>query len=154
MKNQRTRSRGQLMSQVILVTGATSGFGRVTVESLARAGSTVYASMRDTVSRNKRNVAALAAFSKQNHADLRGIELDVQSEESVDRAIARVISDAGQLDVLVHKADHMVFGPAEAFTAEQYAELYDVNVLGSHRVNRAKPLPLAAANAPTALARK
>jgi NAD(P)-dependent dehydrogenase (short-subunit alcohol dehydrogenase family) len=39
--------------------------------------------------------------------------------------------------VLVHNAGHMVFGPAEAFTPEQYAELYDVNVLSTQRVNRA-----------------
>jgi NAD(P)-dependent dehydrogenase (short-subunit alcohol dehydrogenase family) len=39
--------------------------------------------------------------------------------------------------VLIHNAGHMVFGPAEAFTPEQYAELYDVNVLSTQRVNRA-----------------
>jgi NAD(P)-dependent dehydrogenase (short-subunit alcohol dehydrogenase family) len=39
--------------------------------------------------------------------------------------------------VLVHNAGHMMFGPAEAFTPEQFAEQYDVNVLGTQRVNRA-----------------
>jgi NAD(P)-dependent dehydrogenase (short-subunit alcohol dehydrogenase family) len=125
------------MTTVILVTGASSGFGRLTSEFLAKAGHTVYASMRDTADRNKQNVAALTVFAKQNDADLRSIELDIQSEESVDRAIARVIFEAGRLDVLVHNAGHMAFGPAEAFTAEQYAQLYDDNVLGAHRVNRA-----------------
>jgi NAD(P)-dependent dehydrogenase (short-subunit alcohol dehydrogenase family) len=41
------------------------------------------------------------------------------------------------LDVVVHNAGHMVFGPLEAFTPEQLAELYDVNVLSTQRVNRA-----------------
>src|SRR5215813_13017 len=125
------------MKKVILVTGASSGFGRLTAEALAKAGHTVYASMRDTTGRNKPQVEAIAAFSKQNNADLRTVELDVQSQDSVDRAIAQVIADAGSLDVLVHNAGHMVFGPAEAFTAEQYAHLYDVNVLGAQRLNRA-----------------
>src|SRR5690349_23412344 len=123
------------MSKVILVTGASSGFGRLTAEALAKAGHTVYASMRDTAGRNKAHVEAIAAFSKQNKADLRTVELDVQSQDSVDRAIAKVVADAGRLDVLIHNAGHMVFGPAEAFTAEQYAQLYDVNVLGAQRVN-------------------
>jgi NADP-dependent 3-hydroxy acid dehydrogenase YdfG len=41
-----------------------------------------------------------------------------------------------------HNSGHMVFGPAEAFTPEQLAELYDVNVLGTQRVNRAALPPL------------
>src|SRR6202034_2105595 len=56
---------------------------------------------------------------------------------SVDAAIKQAISDTGRLDVIVHNAGHMVLGPAEAFTVEQVAEIYDVNVLSTQRVNRA-----------------
>jgi NAD(P)-dependent dehydrogenase (short-subunit alcohol dehydrogenase family) len=129
------------MRKVILVTGASSGFGRLTAEALAKAGHTVYASMRDTAGRNQPQVEAIAAFSKQHNADLRTVELDVQSQDSADAAVAKVVADAGRLDVLVHNAGHMSFGPAEAFTAEQFALLYDINVLGAQRVNRAA-LPL------------
>jgi NADP-dependent 3-hydroxy acid dehydrogenase YdfG len=48
-----------------------------------------------------------------------------------------IIAENGRLDVVVHNAGHMVFGPAEAFTLEQLAERYDVNVLSTQRVNRA-----------------
>ena len=44
---------------------------------------------------------------------------------------------AGRIDVMIHNAGHMMFGPAEAFTPEQFAQQYDVNVLGTQRVNRA-----------------
>jgi NAD(P)-dependent dehydrogenase (short-subunit alcohol dehydrogenase family) len=125
------------MSKVILVTGASSGFGRLTSEALARAGHVVYASMRDIAGRNAAEAAKMARFSQENGVELRSVELDVQSQESVDRAIATVIAEAGRIDVVMHNAGHMVFGPAEAFTAEQYAQLYDVNVLGAQRVNRA-----------------
>jgi NAD(P)-dependent dehydrogenase (short-subunit alcohol dehydrogenase family) len=125
------------MSKTILITGASSGFGRLTAEALAKAGHTVYASMRDTNGRNAAQVQSIAAFSKQNGVDLRTVELDVQSQESVDAAIAEVIAQAGRIDVLIHNAGHMASGPAEAFTAEQFAQLYDVNVLSAQRVNRA-----------------
>jgi NAD(P)-dependent dehydrogenase (short-subunit alcohol dehydrogenase family) len=61
----------------------------------------------------------------------------VLSQDSVDAAVAKVIVDTGRIDVLVHNAGHMAFGPAEAFTPEQFAQLYDVNVLSTQRVNRA-----------------
>jgi NAD(P)-dependent dehydrogenase (short-subunit alcohol dehydrogenase family) len=68
---------------------------------------------------------------------LRTIELEVASQESVDAAVQRIVSENGHLDVVIHNAGHMVFGPAEAFTPEQLAELYDINVLSTQRVNRA-----------------
>lgn len=125
------------MNKIVLITGASSGFGRLSAEALARAGHTVYASMRDTLGRNAPVAEQMAAFSKQEGVDLRSIELDVQAQESVDAAVAKIIAETGRLDVLIHNAGHMVFGPAEAFTPEQYAQLYDVNVLSTQRVNRA-----------------
>ncbi|HIE1389170.1 TPA: SDR family oxidoreductase [Pseudomonas aeruginosa] len=119
---------------VILVTGSSSGFGRLTVEALGRARHTVYASMRDVAGRNARNAAELSAIPGR---DIRPIELDVQSEPSADAAVARIIAESGRIDVIVHNAGHMMFGPAEAFTPEQFAQQYDVNVIGTQRVNRA-----------------
>jgi NAD(P)-dependent dehydrogenase (short-subunit alcohol dehydrogenase family) len=126
-----------MSKKVILVTGASSGFGRLSAEALARAGHTVYASMRDIGGRNAANAQAIARLAKETGADLRTVEIDVQSQASVDQGVARIIAEAGRIDVLMHNAGHMVFGPAEAFTPEQYAELYDVNVLSTQRVNRA-----------------
>jgi NAD(P)-dependent dehydrogenase (short-subunit alcohol dehydrogenase family) len=122
---------------VVLVTGASSGFGRLTAEALARAGHTVYASMRDVVGRNAKNAAEMAAISAHEGVDLRAIELDVQSEPSANAAAEQIIAESGRVDVVVHNAGHMMFGPAESFTPEQFAQQYDVNVLGTQRVNRA-----------------
>jgi NAD(P)-dependent dehydrogenase (short-subunit alcohol dehydrogenase family) len=126
-----------MSKQVILVTGASSGFGLMTAQSLAQAGHTVYASMRETEGRNAPQVAAIAAWAAEQKADLRTVELDVQSEASAQAGVAAVIADTGRLDVIVHNAGHMVFGPAEAFTPDQYTQQYDVNVMGAQRVNRA-----------------
>jgi NAD(P)-dependent dehydrogenase (short-subunit alcohol dehydrogenase family) len=93
--------------------------------------------MRDTSGRNKGQVQEATKFAADNKADLRTVELDVLSDTSANAAITKIIEDNARLDVVVHNAGHMVFGPAEAFTPEQLAELYDVNVLSTQRVNRA-----------------
>src|ERR1700724_3626656 len=125
------------MKQIIVLTGGSSGFGRLPANALAKAGHTVYASMRGTTGRNAAQVADVEKFAKDNNVDLRAIELDVGSEQSADAAVAKVVAEQGRLDVVVHNAGHMVFGPAEAFTPEQFANLYDINVLSTQRVNRA-----------------
>ena len=124
------------MKQVIVVTGASSGFGALAARALADAGHTVYASMRETTGRNAAQVKAVEEYATTHKVDLRAIELDVALQESVDSAVRKIVEENGRLDVVVHNAGHMVFGPAEAFTPEQFAELYDVNVLSTQRVNR------------------
>ncbi|MGR9498411.1 SDR family oxidoreductase [Rhizobium leguminosarum] len=126
-----------MSKQVIIITGASSGFGALTARALAKAGHTVYAGMRATEGRNAPAVADAAEFARDNNVDLRSFELDVASDASVVSGIARIVADAGRLDVIIHNAGHMSFGPAEAFTPEQFAELFDINVLSTQRVNRA-----------------
>lgn len=130
------------MKQVIVVTGASSGFGALAARALARAGHTVYASMRETAGRNAPQVAEVARYAAEHNVDLRTVELDVASDASAQAGIAKIIADNGRLDVVIHNAGHMSFGPAEAFTPEQFAQLYDINVLSTQRVNRAALPPL------------
>jgi NAD(P)-dependent dehydrogenase (short-subunit alcohol dehydrogenase family) len=125
------------MSKTIVITGAGSGFGALAARALATAGHTVYAAMRDTAGRNAGRVAEAAAYAAEYKVDLRTVELDVLSQESADRAVATILEEAGSLDVVVHNAGHMVTGPSEAFTPEEIAAVYDTNVLGTQRVNRA-----------------
>ncbi|MRT27820.1 SDR family NAD(P)-dependent oxidoreductase [Herbaspirillum sp. CAH-3] len=125
------------MDKVILITGASSGFGRLTAEALARAGHIVYASMRATTGRNAAAVQQMAAFADLHGAALQAVELDVQSQDSVEAAVESIIAAHGRIDVVIHNAGHMAFGPAEAFSPEQFAQLYDVNVVSTQRVNRA-----------------
>lgn len=124
-------------SKVVVITGASSGFGNLAARALARAGHTVYAGMRATADRNAARVAELAELSAAEGIDVRGIEMDVQDEASVDAAVGRIAAEQGRLDVVVHNAGHMVLGPTEAFTPEQLAQAYDINVLSTQRVNRA-----------------
>ena len=125
------------MKNVIVITGASSGIGALAARALARAGHTVYASMRETKRGNASQVEEVEKYAAEHSVALRAIELDVSSQRSSNAAIQEIVSKNGRLDVVVHNAGHMVFGPAEAFTPEQFAELYDVNVVSTQRVNRA-----------------
>ncbi|HEX7304940.1 SDR family oxidoreductase [Lentzea sp.] len=125
------------MSQVIIVSGASSGFGAMTVRALADAGHRVYAGIRATTGRNATAVADAQDYATTHQVDLRPIEMDVADQSSVDRAVAQVVEECGRVDVVVHNAGHMVLGPAEAFTVEQLAAVYDANVLTTQRLNHA-----------------
>ena len=125
------------MKNIIVITGASSGFGLMSARALAHAGHTVYAGMRETNGRNASRVEEMQQYAKEHGVDLRAIEMDVASQPSVDAAIAQIIDAHQRLDVVIHNAGHMAYGPAEAFTPEQFAQLYDTNVLSTQRVNRA-----------------
>lgn len=119
------------MSKTILITGASTGFGRDTAETLAADGYTVFASMRDLLSKNSAHAEALRAKGIQT------VELDVTDTQSVDEAIEIVLAKTDHIDVLVNNAGIAAAGVSEAFTPEQVAALFDVNVIGLHRVTRA-----------------
>ncbi|MFG1627591.1 SDR family oxidoreductase [Kribbella sp. NPDC049227] len=125
------------MSKTVLISGASSGFGALTARALADAGHIVYAGMRDLNGRNAAAASDAKQYATEQNVDLRAVELDISSDESSRQAVNTVVSETGRLDVLVHNAGHMVTGPAEAFTPEQLADLYDTNVVGTQRLNRA-----------------
>ncbi|KAI5795240.1 short-chain alcohol dehydrogenase [Geopyxis carbonaria] len=123
--------------QIILITGASSGFGALAARALSHSGHTVYAGMRATTARNAPQVQALNAYASTHSVKLHAVEMDVVDQASIDNAIAHVITASGHIDVLIHNAGHMSCGPAEAFTPAQFAQLFDINVLSTQRVNRA-----------------
>src|SRR5438874_13721650 len=81
-----------VMKQVIVITGASSGFGELTAHELAKGGHVVYASMRETTGRNVRHVGAAKRFAAENKVDLGTIVLDVASPDSVVSAIQLILS--------------------------------------------------------------
>jgi NAD(P)-dependent dehydrogenase (short-subunit alcohol dehydrogenase family) len=131
------RAIGNPMSKVIILTGAANRIGRSTCKELARAGHTVYVSMREADGPNVHGLDEAGAETGNDGVGLRPIEFDVSSEASVNSAIEAIIAEEGRLDVVVHNARQIVYGPTEAFTPEQLAELYDTNVLNAQRLNRA-----------------
>jgi NAD(P)-dependent dehydrogenase (short-subunit alcohol dehydrogenase family) len=125
------------MKKIIVITGASSGFGAMTARALADVGHTVYAGMRQVDGTDAPAVVELDDYAEAHSVDMQAIAMDVTDQAMVDAAIEQIVERSGRLDVVIHNAGHMVLGPAEAFTVEQVAEIYDINVLSTQRVNRA-----------------
>jgi NAD(P)-dependent dehydrogenase (short-subunit alcohol dehydrogenase family) len=120
------------MAKTILITGASSGFGRLTTETLAKSGHYVFAGFR-TMDGKKMQVAE--EFQKNN---IEVLQLDVTDQNSVDLALKRLLEiSMGELDVVINNAGMASAGISESFTPEQVHDLFEVNVFGVQRVIRA-----------------
>ncbi|MBV9943553.1 MAG: SDR family NAD(P)-dependent oxidoreductase, partial [Solirubrobacterales bacterium] len=121
----------------VLITGAATGIGNLTARTLAADGHRVYATMRHPDGANAAHAAELRDLADGEGLHLEVVELDVLSETSVAAAVRSVLQQQRHLDVVVHNAGHLALGYSEAFTPAEIARLFDTNVLGMHRVNRA-----------------
>jgi NAD(P)-dependent dehydrogenase (short-subunit alcohol dehydrogenase family) len=119
------------MRKTILITGTSSGFGRDTAETLARAGHMVFASMREPEGKNLDQAEAL----RKNGIQV--LELDVTDDVSVERAVNDVLARAGRIDVLINNAGIASLGVTEAFTPDQAKVVFNTNVVGLLRTIRA-----------------
>jgi NAD(P)-dependent dehydrogenase (short-subunit alcohol dehydrogenase family) len=119
------------MTQKILITGASGGFGKLTVKTLIDKGHQVAAAMRDINGKNK------AVATELSKAGAKIIELDVTKDQSVTNGVNKAITELGALDVLFNNAGVGTLGMQEFFTTSDYQRLFDVNVFGVQRMNRA-----------------
>lgn len=125
------------MAQVYLISGASTGFGALIARALAKQGHTVFAGMYSHDGKTQVYEEDLKNFAQDNKVDLRGVHLDLLSQESVNTATTHVIDSCGKIDAVIHNAGHMNWGPSESFTPEQFLRMYDVNVVGCQRLNQA-----------------
>ena len=123
--------------QVVLITGSSTGFGRLFAETLARNGHTVFATMRDPAKRNAANASEIRALAKRDSLPLQVLDLDVTDDASVERAVSDVTEQAGRIDVAINNAGYGLVGLTEAVTTEQAQRIMDTNFFGPVRVNRA-----------------
>ncbi|MGB2898428.1 MAG: SDR family oxidoreductase [Candidatus Acidiferrum sp.] len=123
--------------QVVLITGSSTGFGRLFAETLARKGHTVFATMRDPGGRNAKNASEIRALAEKESLPIHVLELDVTDDASVGRAVDAAVAKAGRIDVAINNAGYYLSGLEEAVTTEQAQRLMDTNFIGPVRVNRA-----------------
>jgi NAD(P)-dependent dehydrogenase (short-subunit alcohol dehydrogenase family) len=121
---------------VALVTGCSSGFGRLLIEPLARAGHVVFAAMRDSRGRNSKAAEDLEALAKRNlHVHV--LDMDVTSTQSVNDAVGAVLKHKSRIDVVVNNAGIAPIGVTEAYSIAQVQATLETNFTGVFRVNQA-----------------
>jgi NAD(P)-dependent dehydrogenase (short-subunit alcohol dehydrogenase family) len=120
------------MQQTIILTGAGGGFGKRTTLALVAAGHNVVGTLRDIDGRNREVAAELRA------AGAHVVEMDVTDDASVEAGV-RAATEAlgGRIDVAINNAGYGVMGLQEAFTPADWQKVFDLNVFGVVRVNRA-----------------
>jgi NAD(P)-dependent dehydrogenase (short-subunit alcohol dehydrogenase family) len=119
------------VADVVVVTGAGSGFGLDTARKLVHAGYRVFGTVRDPGGRNAGSAKALA------DAGVGVVDLDVTNQDSVDRGASAILEVAGRVDVLINNAGIASFGVTEAMTPDAVQRLFATNFVGVHRMNRA-----------------
>jgi NAD(P)-dependent dehydrogenase (short-subunit alcohol dehydrogenase family) len=120
----------------VLITGASAGFGYGAAKSLAERGHTVYATMRGVSGKNAETANELSAWAREGGYNLRVLELDVTNEGSIADAVGYAMNSGG-IDVVINNAGIGNFGIDEGYSVEQAQDLFDVNLFGVMRVNRA-----------------
>ncbi len=120
----------------VLITGSSSGFGKLTAKLLASSGFKVFATMRKIKGKNKQVRSQMLKWASKNKYYLEIVELDVTDERSIKKAVLYVNETAG-IDVLVNNAGLFCEGINEGFTLEQIKSVFDVNFYGVARMNRA-----------------
>jgi NAD(P)-dependent dehydrogenase (short-subunit alcohol dehydrogenase family) len=93
--------------------------------------------MRDILGRNAAAREALQSVAEREGWNLEVLDMDVTNEASVNRAVQQALDRAARIDVVINNAGIAAHGITEAFTVEQYQQVFDVNVFGVARVNRA-----------------
>jgi NAD(P)-dependent dehydrogenase (short-subunit alcohol dehydrogenase family) len=124
-----------LSGKSVLITGCSSGFGRLAAEHFARAGGKVFATMRNLP---RPEADELRILALNDRLDLQVIEIDVTSDARVESGVKEALmATGGTLDVLVNNAGIGITSPVEVQDMEATKLIFDTNVFGPHRMARA-----------------
>lgn len=124
-------------AQVVLITGTSSGFGRLIAETLARKEFHVFATMRNRKTKNAAAARELEQLAERESLNLNVIDLDVTEDASVEQAVNEIVAQSGRIDVLVNNAGYGIMDLCETVTVAQAQRQLDVNFFGVLRLNRA-----------------
>ncbi|MDO9487982.1 MAG: SDR family oxidoreductase, partial [Sphingomonadaceae bacterium] len=132
------QSRADVAGRSVLITGCSSGFGKLTALHLARGGATVIASMRNVQGGRRPAAQELADVAAKEKLKLSVVEIDVTDDAQVASGVAAAQEIAGgALDVLVNNAGIGISGPVELLDMAATQLIFDTNVFGYLRLARA-----------------
>ncbi len=117
---------------IVVITGTSTGIGYEAALRFGRSGNRVYATMRNLAKAGPLRDAAAA-----EKLDIRVVQLDVDSQESIDQAMAHILGEEGRIDVMVNNAGVTGVGPIETTSDEEWHAVFETNFFGPLRVIRA-----------------
>ena len=120
------------MDKVAIVTGSSSGIGFETALALAREGYHTYATMRDTKKGDK-----ILDIAKKENLQIRVIELDVNKEDTIKKAVEVITGEKKRIDVLVNNAGYFLVGCLEDLTISDLKDQFETNFFGVIRTIQA-----------------
>lgn len=120
------------MDKVALVTGSSSGIGFETALALARGGYHTYATMRDTKKGDR-----ILEIAKKENLQIRVVELDVNNENTIKKAIKVILDEKKRIDVLVNNAGYFLVGCLEDLTISDLKDQFETNFFGVVRTIQA-----------------
>jgi len=120
--------------KVAIVTGSSSGMGYETSLILARNGFHTYASMRKLEGGGSKQIIDIA---KNENLPLEVIQLDVNSDKSVTKAINRIAKEKGRIDVVINNAGYDLMGALEETSIDEIKAQFETNFFGAVRVMEA-----------------
>jgi short-subunit dehydrogenase len=118
-------------NRVAIVTGSSSGIGYETVLALSKNDIITYATMRDT-----RKGSSILNESQSKNLPIKVIELDVDDDRSVEKAIEKIMINENRIDILVNNAGFGLIGAAEDLNSEEIYNQFNTNVFGVYRTIR------------------
>ncbi len=118
--------------KVVLVTGGSSGLGRVIAEAFAEAGAKLVIAALEPEA-----VRQAAQEMSADGREVLGIHADITRQEDVDRLFEQALSHYGRLDVLVNNAGRSMRGKVLDTTPEQFRDLMELNLVALVRCTRA-----------------
>ncbi|WP_333863590.1 SDR family oxidoreductase [Sphingobacterium sp.] len=120
------------MDKIVFITGTSTGFGKLTATTLAKAGYTVIAGMRGISGKNEAVANELGSLP-----NIEVVEIDVTDDFSVTNAFEKVLQKYGKIDVLVNNAAVSGFGLLEAYSLDSIRQMFEVNFYGVIRTYQA-----------------
>src|SRR5215217_3524080 len=115
-----------------VVTGSSSGIGFETSLLLAKNGFRTYATVR-----NPDKAKAIRDISDKGELPMRIIELDVDSDKSVEDTVHKINDESKRIDVVVNNAGYALVGALEDLSMDEIKAQFETNLFGAIRIMKA-----------------
>lgn len=118
--------------KIILISGCSSGIGKIASQNLSLKGNQVYAGIR-----NGEELKVLQQEWRKNYPELHPIKLDVTDKKECQSVVTKILSKEGRVDVLINIAGYTLVGPTDQFNSDDFIKILDTNVIGAFRLIKA-----------------